>query len=230
MKKRQQISTILLVAALLLIISSGCKKNDEEPLVIKDGDGNVYTSVTIGNQVWLKQNLKTTKFNDETTIPLVTGNTDWNSLSAPGYCWYNNDEATYKSDYGALYNWYAVSTGKLCPKGWHVATNDEIDILVDFLGDYNTAGGKLKEKGTTHWNSPNEGATDDYGFSFLPGGYRNYTGTFSEIRINGVWWNITEDAGHDMGYINILYKDFARIAENSEVNKKNGYSVRCLKD
>ena len=102
MKKRQQISTILLVAALLLIISSGCKKNDEEPLVIKDGDGNVYTSVTIGNQVWLKQNLKTTKFNDETTIPLVTGNTDWNSLSAPGYCWYNNDEATYKSDYGAL--------------------------------------------------------------------------------------------------------------------------------
>jgi uncharacterized protein (TIGR02145 family) len=232
MKKRHPISTIMLVTAVLVIITSGCKKNEEEESsIIKDGDGNVYTSVTIGNQVWLKQNLKTTKFNDGTAIPLVTGNTEWNDLSTPGYCWYNNDEATYKSDYGALYNWYAVGTGKLCPKGWRAPTNDDMDDLLVLLGDYQTAGGKLKEEGTTHWNSPNEGATDDYGFSFLPGGYRNYTGTFAEIRITGGWWNITENSAHNNeAYVNILTKDFAPLGVNNSVSKKNGDSVRCLKD
>ena len=231
MKKKPQIRTILLVSITLLIITSACKKDDDnEPSIIKDGDGNIYTSVTIGTQIWLKQNLKTTKFNDGTTIPLVTGNTDWNNLVTPGYCWYSNDEATYKSDYGALYNWYAVGTGKLCPKGWHAPTNDEIDILITFLGGVNAAGGKLKEAGLTHWNSPNEGATDESGFSFLPGGYRSNAGTFAEIRINGAWWNITDIPASNQGYINILWKDFGDIAENMSVTKKNGYSVRCLKD
>jgi len=231
MRKKLQISTMLLVTLLLLLTTSACNKNDEgESSIIKDGDGNVYTSVKIGTQVWLKPNLKTTKFNDGTTIPLVTGNADWNNLITPGYCWYSNDEATYKSDYGALYNWYAVGTGKLCPKGWHAPTNDEIDILVTFLGDYKTAGGKLKEQGLIHWNSPNEGATDNYGFSFLPGGFRNYNGTFAEIRINGVWWNITDRPTTNEGYMNILYKDDAVVADNISVSKKNGYSARCLKD
>lgn len=231
MKKRQQISTILLVTTLLLIITSGCKKNEEEESsIIKDGDGNIYTSVTLGTQIWLKQNLKTTKFNDGITIPLVTGNTDWNNLVTPGYCWYSNDEATYKSDYGALYNWYAVGTGKLCPKGWHAPTNDEIDILVTFLGGANAAGGKLKEAGLTHWNSPNEGATNESGFSFLPGGYRSNSGIFAEIRINGAWWNISDIPASNQGYINILGKDFGEIIENMSVTKKNGYSARCLKD
>lgn len=232
MKRKQQISTILLVTTLLLIITSGCKKNEEEESsIIKDGDGNIYTSVTIGNQVWLKQNLKTTKFNDGTAIPLVTGNTEWNNLSTPGYCWYNNDEATYSSDYGALYNWYAVGTGKLCPKGWRAPTNNEMDDLLVLLGDYPTAGGKLKEEGTTHWNSPNAGATDDYGFSFLPGGYRNYTGTCYEIRINGAFWNITDNSSHNTeAYVNILMKDFTQLGVNNSVSKKNGYSVRCIKD
>ena len=231
MKKKQKISTFLLLAICLSLMTGSCKKSEEnEPSVIKDGDGNVYTSTTIGTQVWLKENLKTTKYNDGTTIPLVTGNTDWNNLSTPGYCWYNNDEPTYKSDYGALYNWYAVGTGKLCPKGWHASTNDEIDILVDFLGSANTAGGKLKETGLTHWNSPNEGATNESGFTFLPGGYRSSSGTFAEIRINGAWWNITDIPASSQGYINILGKDFGDIIENTSVTKKNGYSVRCLKD
>ena len=87
---------------------------------VTDLDGNIYSTITIGNQIWLASNLKTTKFKDGTTIPLITGNTAWINLISPGYCWYNNDATTYKSTYGALYNWYSVNSGRLCPTGWHV--------------------------------------------------------------------------------------------------------------
>ena len=118
---------------------------------VTDDDGNVYHSVTIGTQVWMVENLKTTKYNDGTSIPLVTDATDWHNLLTPGYCWNNNDEATYKATYGALYNWYTVNTGNLCPTGWHVPGDAEWTTLTTYLGGEDVAGGKLKEVGITHW-------------------------------------------------------------------------------
>jgi uncharacterized protein (TIGR02145 family) len=125
---------------------------------VSDIDGNYYKTIQIGSQIWMAENLKTTRYNDGSNIPLVTDNTAWSNLTTPGYCWYNNDAATYKNVYGALYNWYAVNTGKLCPSGWHVPSEYEWTLLVNYLGGVYAAGGKLKETGTTHWYSPNAGA------------------------------------------------------------------------
>ena len=112
---------------------------------INDIDGNAYNKVTIGRQTWLVENLRTTKYNDGTLIPLVQDNTAWSNLITPGYCWFDNDEVANKNPYGALYNWYAVNTGKLCPSGWHVPTDTEWTTLIDNLGGLDVAGGKLKE-------------------------------------------------------------------------------------
>ena len=159
----------LLQMGLILFFSNSCNKDEES--VIKDADGNVYTSVTIGTQVWMVENLKTTKFNDGNQITNSTDNNAWYSLTNSLYCWYNNDIAN-KNPYGALYNYAAVASGKLCPTGWHVPSDTEINTLVSFLGGASVAGGKLKESGTTHWQSPNTSATNEYGFTALPVGKR----------------------------------------------------------
>jgi len=198
------------------------------PAQITDGDGNIYNAVQIGTQVWMKENLRTTKYKDGTEIPLVTDNTAWSNLATPGYCWYNNDATTYKNTYGALYNWYTVNTGKLCPTGWHVPTDAEWTTLTTFLGGAGGAGGKLKEAGTTHWLSPNTGATNETGFTALPGGRRSYNGTFDDIGSNGYWWSATESTatlawGRLMGY----YHSYVYSSTNS---KEYGFSVRCVRD
>ncbi len=145
---------------------------------VTDIDGNVYQTIGIGSQYWTAENLKTTRFNDGTPIPLVTDNSTWEFLVAPGYCWYNNDEAASKEVYGALYNWYVVVSSKLPPEGWHVSTDAEWTILETFLGGITGAGGKLKETGTDHWLTPNTGATDETGFTALPGGIRAKDGSY----------------------------------------------------
>jgi uncharacterized protein (TIGR02145 family) len=195
---------------------------------ISDLDGNVYHTVTIGTQVWMVENLKTTKFNDGTTIPLVTDNTEWGALITPGYCWYNNDEATYKNPYGAMYNWYAVNSGKLAPAGWHVPTNADFSVLTTFLGGVSSASGKLKEAGTTHWQSPNEGATNESGFTALPGGERFSNGGFYYNTERGYWWCSTEEEASEA---------WGRTMSSfySDVNptffiKELGLSVRCVKN
>nr|MDZ7633245.1 fibrobacter succinogenes major paralogous domain-containing protein [Bacteroidales bacterium] len=228
MKKTPTFPVYLLVlVATVSVLVTGCKKESDEPSVIKDGDGNVYTSVKIGTQSWLAENLKTTKLNDGTSIPLVTDYTEWKNLATPGYCWYNNDKATYGNTYGPLYNWYAVETGKLCPKGWHVPSNDEMVDLDLFVVD--KVGGKLKEMGTTHWRTPNTGATDQYGFKALPGGYRDLT-FFDDIYSYGAWWTCSERTQLNYGYVSILIYDTDNWSPYAEVHKNFGYSVRCLKD
>lgn len=137
---------------------------------VTDVDGNVYQTIGIGSQFWIAENLKTTKYNDGTSIPLVTDNRDWSLLFTPAYCWYNNDEINNKITYGALYNWYTLNTGKLCPSGWHVPNNTEWAVLASYLGGPEVAGGKMKVPGTDYWNSPNTGATNSSGFSAFPGG------------------------------------------------------------
>jgi uncharacterized protein (TIGR02145 family) len=182
----------------------------------------------------MAENLKTTKYNDGTAIPNITDNTAWTALTTPAYCWYNNDAATYKATYGALYNWYAVDVasngGKnVCPTGWHVPTDAEWTILTTYLGGESVAGGKLKETGTTHWSSPNTDATNETGFTALPGGNRGSdSGTCFNIGYLGFWWESIEYSTTGAWIMNMFYinADVSRIASK----KLNGFSVRCVRD
>ena len=195
---------------------------------VTDIDGNVYHTVTIGTQVWMVENLKVTKYNDGTAIPLVTDNTAWSNLTTAGYCWYNNDAPTYKDTYGALYNWYTVNTGKLCPAGWHVPNDAEWTTLTTYLGDVNVEGGKLKETGTAHWLSPNAGATNESGFEGRPGGTRFSNGTFSLIGEYGAWWSSSEITTSN-AWLRVLLLSDDRVYKVG-LDNDSGFSVRCLRD
>jgi uncharacterized protein (TIGR02145 family) len=200
-----------------------------------DGDNNNYQVVTIGNQIWMAENLKTTKYNDGTTIPLVTDNIAWGALRTPGYCWYNNDEANYKTTYGGLYNWYVAGAytngGKnVCPTGWHVPTDIQWTTLTLVLGGTNISGGKLKETGTTHWKSPNTGATNETAFTALPGGYRtDWEALFYSIGENGYWWSSTESSTSSKAWCMHLYYN-GNYVDLFNTWEMAGFSVRCIKD
>jgi uncharacterized protein (TIGR02145 family) len=196
--------------------------------VVKDSDGNAYKTIKIGNQVWMAENLRTTTYGDGTPIAKVTDNTAWSEVKTGVYCWYDNDSATYAHNYGALYNWYAVETNKICPAGWHVPDDIEWLTLADYLGGTDIAGGKLKETGTIHWNSPNAGATNESGFTALPGGNRSVDGTFYYIGINSQWWSSYE---YSTGYAYTwrIYYNETNIFRSYNY-KPFGFSIRCIKD
>jgi uncharacterized protein (TIGR02145 family) len=195
---------------------------------VTDIEGNVYHTVTIGTQVWMVENLKVSKYNDGTAIPLVTDGAAWSNLTTPGYCWYYNDTTTNKNTYGALYNWYTVNTGKLCTTGWHVPSNDEWFVLTDYLGGESVAGGKLKETGTIHWKSPNTGATNESGFTALPGGLRGGNGVFDNNRFDGYWWSSVQYYSYGAWSRYIGY-DGIGVYRYSDY-EQNGFSVRCVRD
>jgi uncharacterized protein (TIGR02145 family) len=214
------------------------------PAVI-DIDGNPYYGVLIGTQLWMKENLKTTKLNDGTDIPLVTFDYLWVLTNGMGFCWYNNNVG-FKDTYGALYNWNAVNTGKLCPAGWHVPSDGEWTIMEDYLiaNGYNydgtTSGNKIAKSlaSTTNWASiGTTGAVGntDYptyrnktGFTALPGGIRKFDGTFNEVGYGGDWWAATDcDATNAWSrYLGF----YSSVVDRGCVDKKYGFSVRCLKD
>jgi uncharacterized protein (TIGR02145 family) len=195
---------------------------------VKDVDENEYNTVKIGKQTWMVKNLKTTKYNDGTAIPLVTDGAAWAALSTPGYCWYSNEESLFKPSYGALYNGYAVSTGKLCPTGWHIPGNAEWTALIAYLGGENVAGEKLKDYGTTYWVSPNTGATNESGFTALPGGVRYHDGQFHDFGFSGCWWSSTEYSA-SRAYFFYMYYEYGNVSRFDNF-KKIGFSVRCMKD
>jgi uncharacterized protein (TIGR02145 family) len=195
---------------------------------VTDIEGNEYKTITIGTQIWMMKNLRTTRYNDGTAIPLVTDSAAWASLSTPAYSWYKNDEAAFKSTYGALYNWHTVNTGKLCPGGWHAPSDDEWTILTSNLGGESVAGGKLKEPGISYWVEPNEGATNESGFSALPGGFRYHDGVFFDLGFGGYWWSSEQYNSSDAFFRFLYYKDSTVFRFNNR--KRNGFSVRCLQD
>ncbi len=217
---------------LILVVLSGFLRLQAQ--VIKDIDGNVYKTVTIGKQTWMAENLKTTRFSDDTAIQLIKDDKTWAETTSPALCWYRND-ATFKNKYGALYNWYAVNTNKICPKGWHVPTDPEWTTLTSFLGGENGAGGKMKVADTIHWGNPNTGANNKSGFSAISTGFRSYSGSFELsgsnslfFRSNSCWWSSTE-----LNYFNAYYRRLYNSLESvyrSLSAKQFGYSVRCLKD
>ena len=205
--------------------------------VLGDSDGNVYNEVIIGGQTWMRENLKTTKYNDGTPIPNGADINLWATLKSAAYCFYNNNVGN-KSVYGALYNWYAVNTGKLCPKGWHVPTDAEWSTLQNFvsptyttgtLAGRNVAGGKLKATGTDYWKSPNTGASNSTGFNALPAGYRvAINGSFVYLGEVSIWWSSTSDNTDNAFTWDVTHDQDMMWRHNN--NKSHGFSVRCLKD
>jgi len=196
---------------------------------VYDIDGNGYDTVHIGNQVWFRENLRTTRYNDGSLIPLVTANSAWTALSTGARCWYNNDSVAYGGTYGALYNWYAVNEGNICPAGWHVPSDAEWSVLISYLGGENMAGGAMKEAGTTHWNSPNTGATNSSGFTALPAGNRN--GSLGGYSGNGSfahYWSSTPNLATSAWMRWLYYYD--NYAGRGQSDRRSGHGIRCIKD
>ena len=194
---------------------------------ISDVDGNTYKTVYIGTQQWMAENLKVSKYTDGTTIPNFTKYTD----TTGAWAYYNND-ASNNAKYGKLYNWYVGNPStngnkNVCPTGWHVPTDAEWYVLTEYLGGASVAGGKMKEVGTSNWNSPNTEATNTSLFSALPGGYRDYKGFYSLIGNYGCWWSSTENSTY-AGTRNLV--NSSGNVSGGSGTKKNGLSVRCLKD
>ena len=193
---------------------------------VTDIDGNVYPTIMIGDQEWMAENLRTSKYRDATSIPQVTDNTAWANLLTGAWCWFGNNDG-YDRPYGKLYNWYAVNDPKgLCPAGWHVPSNTEWSTLNDFLGGFSVAGGHMKEAGTTHWLSPNAGATNASGFTGLPGGGRD--NLFHGLGDLGFWWSSTQETTSQARYRRL--NNLNSFAENPFNDKWQGLSVRCVKD
>jgi len=208
------------------------------PPTVTDYDGNTYFTVKIGEQCWMAQNLKVTHYRNGDPIPNVTDDTEWEDLTTGAYCDYNNDEGNVAT-YGRLYNWYAVVDSRnIAPAGWHVPSDDELKQLEMYLGmsqaEADSAGwrgtdegGKLKETGTTHWAPPNTGATNESGFSALPGGYRVSYGSFGDMGHYAYFWSSTEDSSDGAWYRPLSYSD-SQVGRY--LSKRGGFSVRCVKD
>lgn len=232
---------IILFAVLFISVMQSCCKPDNDK--ITDADGNVYSTVTIGKQVWMAENLKVTRLNDGTIlsvpIPLEAGVTKWWVFTSPAYCWYNCHNPsynTYKDTYGCLYNWYAVQTSKLCPAGWHVPGDEEWTTLSDYLGGSVVAGSKLKETGNTHWQYENADATNESGFTALPGGYADSMGDtpnnpnplFWNMGYTAHWWTSTATDENNAFCYSVSTSNGILTGYSSEITK--GFSVRCVKD
>jgi uncharacterized protein (TIGR02145 family) len=196
---------------------------------ISDIQGNVYKTIGIGSQIWMAENLRTTKLNNGSLIPQVESDSIWDFNPHIAFCWYNNDSICNAKIYGALYNFYTVRTELLCPIGWHIPRDSDWTILVDFLGGSEKAGGKLKDYYTSYWSEPNVCLATNYGFAALPGGRRSsYLGRFGAIREQGYWWTCTSKNDF-IAYARAMYNNNTSIS-GFESSYGNGYSVRCIKD
>lgn len=221
---------LLFVSLLFTIIFFlfSCSNDDNENNIVTDYDGNIYQTVTIGTQVWMAENLKTTHYRNGTAIPNVTDSTAWSNLTTGAYCDFDNILSN-STTYGRLYNWYAVSnTNNIAPAGWHVASDSDWTTLTTYLGGQSVAGGKLKEAGFAHWLIPNTGATNETDFTALPGGYRTIAGNFNAMGGSANWWSSTEYDATNAWYRYLFFAgaDVGR----SEDSKRYGISVRCVKD
>ncbi|MBN1766018.1 MAG: fibrobacter succinogenes major paralogous domain-containing protein [Sedimentisphaerales bacterium] len=192
-------------------------------------DGRSYKTVKIGNQVWMAENLRETKYRNGDAIQRITNNSLWVYSQNGSYCVYANDGKKLET-YGCLYNWLAVNDSRnIAPPGWHVPSDSEWQTLLDHLGGEYVAGGKIKETGTAHWKGSNAGATNESGFTALPGGYRyGNVGSFDGLGSDASFWSSTENGVHNAWYRNLLSGKTDVYRE--EINKHYGFSVRLLRD
>lgn len=222
---------------IFILFTSSCKKDKDEdeddtqvtaPATVNDVDGNVYHTVVIGTQAWLVENLHVTHYRNGDAIANVSDNTQWSNLTSGAYCCYNNSAPT-ATMYGYLYNWSAASDSRnIAPTGWHVATDADWTTLISYLGGESAAGGCLKETGTTHWVTPNTGASNSSGFTAIPGGDRLPTGGFDLITNYGCWWSTTASDASNAWGVNLYYGNANTV--HGTYNKKCGMSIRCVMD
>jgi uncharacterized protein (TIGR02145 family) len=216
---------VLLFAGLVILIL----KNQAQTVL--DIDGNVYNTIPIGTQVWMKENLKVTHYQNGDPIPNVTSQTSWDALTSGAYSDYNNDINNVDT-YGRLYNWYAVSDIRnIAPEGWHVPTDADWNTLFDFLGGISVAGNKLREAGNIHWDAYNGGdgnkyATNSSEFTALPGGFRIVGETFEYMTDFGFWWS-SEESSIDAA--NYIYMTITNVSKEN-YKKAMGGSIRLIKD
>jgi len=201
---------------------------------VKDNDGNYYHTITIGTQVWTKENLKTTHFANGDPIPNVTDATAWINLTTGAYCYYNNDPEIGKT-YGALYNWHVTNDPRGLLVGYHVATDAEWTTMKAYLGNamnesLDTSGGKLKEAGTAHWKEPNLGATNSSGFTALPGGARDhFNGTFVGTIVQAYFWSSTYEPVN-CAWGKLLSYDRQYLSNDGAYKTNIGMSIRLIKN
>ncbi len=193
-----------------------------------DIDGFVYNTVKIGNQVWMKENLKTTRYCDRSVIPLISSASAWSTTTSGAYSSYNNDNANV-TFYGALYNWYAIKDNRgLCPDGWHIPTNEEWTELTEYLGGLEVSGGKMKSTKPEEWSSPNTGADNNSGFSAVGAGFRDGTGIYSGLKEISYFWSSSEYSPTH-GIARKLFYNYPSVSFAGNL-KQSGFSVRCIKD
>lgn len=202
-----------------------CIKDD----IVTDIDGNTYRTIKIGSQTWMMENLKTTRYNDGASILTNLDNAAWDATTEGAFAIHSNNPLN-TAIYGYLYNWYAVDTGKLAPAGWHVPTQADWNTLFDYLGGKAIAGGKLKQAGVFYWNEPNLGASNQSGFTALPGGWRGYDGPFAGLKAVCNFWS-----SNSANATNAFGCNLDATKESVDFDwpynpKKSGYSIRCVKD
>jgi len=204
---------------------------------VTDIDGNIYSAIKIETQIWMAENLKTTRYNDGSQIENITDNYEWADIKTPAYSWYNNDEGTYRPKYGAMYNWYAVNTGKLCPTGWHVPSDAEYKTLEKYLGMTQEQADNLGPRGTNQGSqlkstagwTDNGNGTNTSSFTALPGGIRNHTtGAFMNEGYVTSFWSSTEN-NQEQAFYRYLSGDQEKVGRDSLV-KSAGKYIRCTKD
>ena len=202
---------------------------DEITDVCVDIDGNFYGTVQIGNQLWMSENLKTTHYNNGDEIPTGLTDGDWQNNTSGALAVYDDNELN-ADIYGRLYNWYAVVDNRgVRPENFHIPTDDEYILLTDYLGGNDIAGGKMKEAGLEHWDSPNTGATNESGFTGLPGGFRNTTGAYVDMGEGGYFRSSSEYNSY-RAWFHGLYSTWEEVYRGFEMNKNSGLSVRCVGD
>jgi uncharacterized protein (TIGR02145 family) len=231
LKMRFHCAVMIILFFLQACLFTHCHRQFTEPNdktgIMTDIDGNVYETVKIGTQVWMAENLKVTHYRNGDAIPDVTDSLIWQILTIGACCVYDNSEENVPV-YGYLYNWYTVSDSRnITPAGWHVPTDAEWETLVDYLGGTSSAGGKLKETGEDHWNSPNTGAVNEGGFTALPGGFRSVDGDFYSMGNYAYFWSLSES--DDYAWCLALCCDYSRI-QRAGYSKLGGFSVRLVRD
>ncbi len=216
---------------LLFSLTLSCKR-DKTPtplppaLTVTDIEGNVYQTVKIGNQTWTTQNLRTTKFNDGSSIPYVNVQANWANLNTPAFAYYGYNTVL-KATYGPLYNYYAAKDPKIVPAGWHVPSAVEWQTLLQTLGA--NAGDKLKEMGTTHWALPSSNATNESGFTALPGGFIDGgNGSLLQLYYAATFWTSTETNATSATAFQLVNAN--STVSSGSLYKSNGYSLRLVKD